>query len=81
MNLILNISTHFKLRSIETASGLLVSGVTVGKTYKVEEWVSEQERFIFYDDNGVIRNWNTKVWHVEDASYEENLKNILEDGD
>lgn len=79
MNLIPNISTHFKLRLIKTTSGFPISGVTVGKTYKVKEWVSEQGRFIFYDDDGVIRNWNTEVWHVEDASFEENLKNILEE--
>lgn len=79
MNLIPNISTHFKLRSIETASGLLVSGVTVGKTYKVEEWISKQGSFIFYDDDRLRRNWDIEAWYVEDASFEENLKNILKE--
>lgn len=79
MNLIPNISTHFKLRSIKTADGFPISGVTVGKTYKVKEWVSEQGRFIFYDDDGLLRDWNIEALYVEDASFEENLKNILEE--
>lgn len=79
MNLIPNISTHFKLRSIKTASGFLISGVTVGKTYKVEEWISKQGSFIFYDDDRLRRNWDIEAWYVEDASFEENLKNILEE--
>ena len=64
------VSTHF--RCIEDAD---YWDLTPGKIYKILEWMDDY--FHFIDDKGRRKGWWCR-YGAEDASYEANLKEILE---
>ena len=72
MKLIPGISTHFIVIS-EGIYGL--DGITIGKVYEIIKW--DDTIFHFWDDSRSWRSWIDVYIVVEDASFEENLKNIL----
>ena len=67
------VSTHFKLTYI---GGYHPGDLTLGRIYKIEEWVSEED-IIFRDDAGDPRNWCISSPNLEDTSFVYNLKEIL----
>ena len=67
--LIPGITTYFRW------TGTFILGLTQGKIYKILEW--RDDFYYFLDDERISRMW----WRqngVEDISYEENLKEVLE---
>ena len=75
MKLIPYVSTHLRVL-------LEISDFTVGGVYRIIGWEEDDEYGTVYtikDDRGMQRWWSydEKDSYIEDASFEENLKNIL----
>ena len=68
------VSTHFRLTSM---GGYHPGDLTLGRIYKIEEWVTEED-IIFRDDVGDPRNWYISSLNLEDTSFVHNLKRVLE---
>lgn len=72
------VSTHFRI--IKPLAGYRSIDTTPGKIYKISDW-SGNGQFTFIDDIGEYRFWmleKTKEGSLEDCSFEQNLKKILE---
>lgn len=65
--------THFIIKSLNRYNP---SGITKGKIYKVENWLSDT-LFSFIDDEEDVRSWYLHSG-IEGVSYQDNLEKILE---
>lgn len=72
-NLIPFVSTHFILID---KNGYCSEDLTLGRVYKIKEWISE-EGISFADDIGDVRTWVVFNDALKDASFKHNLKEIL----
>ena len=65
--------THFKIIRL---NGYNPSGITKGKIYKVEKWLSDT-LFSFIDDEEDVRSWYLHSG-IEEVSYQDKLEKVLE---